>query len=224
MKKIIIFISFFLISLSKAVSLEKDIFFTFGPNLLLNTGDKTKSAPSPVMYSFGIGGDFYPDFYTKKNILFQAKASFFTNYYLWDGEDARPAEVENRTATALSAIIDLGCGKSWIFGQNQDNIISLSGGIGLLIRYGILSNGVSPDEPNRDGFSTASEDVRDINGSFYKKLRFLYPELAFSYSHRLSEIWKVGLETRTYIPVGSLIFGDGIDGMIFSLALKLSYK
>ncbi|MBQ4379483.1 MAG: hypothetical protein II821_09865 [Treponema sp.] len=97
-------------------------------------------------------------------------------------------------------------------------------GIGILARYGILSNGVNSDDPNRDTNSTASEDVSDINGDFFSGLNFVYPELTFSYSYILSTKWKVGGEARTYIPLGSLAGGNGLDGMIFSLALKLSYK
>lgn len=247
MQKFIAFLAFFLISLSflsaqEEISREEiivseesapfeqkkssfpkidsSLFFTFGPKLMLNTDDHTKSAPSPVMYSLGIGGDFlFPH-----DVLLEAHASFFTNYYLWDGERAQPAEVENRTATALSAMIDLTGGCSWNTGKSQKNFFSASGGLGIFVRHGILSNGVNPDDENRDTKTKASDDVSSINDSFFNDLNFLYPELAFSYSYILSEIWKIGGEARAYIPLGSLMNGNGVDGMIFSLALKLSHK
>jgi hypothetical protein len=220
MKKAFVFASIFLIFLSSVSALDKDLFFTAGPKLMLNTDDYKKSAPSPVMYSLGIGGDFL----LSNNIQIQAHSSFFTNYYLWDGKDAQPAEVENRTATALSAMIDFSGGYTFRLGESQKHLFSVTGGIGFFARYAILSNGVSPDDPNRDIGTKASDDVSDINGTFFKDLNFLYPELALSYSYELSEIWKIGGEFRSYVPLGSLMNGNGIDGMIFSLALKVSYK
>ena len=156
--------------------------------------------------------------------MLQPHASFFTNYYLWDGENARPAEVENRTATALSAMIDLTGGYTWTLGDEEKHFLSALGGIGFFARYGILSSGVDSDAPNRDSSSTAGDDVSEINSAFYKNLRFLYPEFVLSYSYKLSEIWKIGGEFRTYLPLGSLLSGDGLDGMIYSLAVRISYK
>ena len=198
----------------------KSLFFTLGPKLMLNIDDSTKSAPSPVMYSLGIGGDFL----FKNGISLQTHGSFFTNYYLWDGENARPAEVENRTATALSFMADFSCGYTWRLGGEKKHFLSLLGGIGFLARYAILSNGVNSDAPNRDIGTTASDDVSDINSTFFSDLNFLYPEIALSYSYLLSENWKVGGEFRAYAPIGSLKQGNGLDGMIFSLAAKISYK
>ena len=69
--------------------------------VLVNTDSTAKSAPSPIMYAGGAGLDFFPE----SSFDFQTKISFFTNYYLWTGEEAKPAEVENRTATAISFLL-----------------------------------------------------------------------------------------------------------------------
>lgn len=220
MKKILFSLFIFQLSIFSLFGLDKSLFFTLGPKLMLNTDDSTKSAPSPVMYSFGIGGDFF----IKDNVLFQSHGSFFTNYYLWDGERAQPAEAENRTATALSAMLDLTGGYTWKRGESQKHHFSLMGGLGLFVRIGVLSGGVNPDDKNSDGKSTASEDVSSINSDFYSDLNFLYPELAFSYSYIFSDVWKIGGEVRSYIPLGSIINGNGIDAMILSFAFKISYK
>ena len=220
MKRFFSFIAIFLLSLTFVFALDKDLFFTAGPKLMLNTDDSTKSAPSPIMYSLGVGGDFL----FENNILLQAHGSFFTNYYLWDGETAQPAEVENRTATALSAMIDLTGGYTFRLADSQKHLLSVAGGLGFFARYAILSNGVDEDSPNRDTGTKAGDDVSSINSTFFSDLNFLYPELAFSYSYVLSELWKIGGEARTYIPLGSLMNGNGADCMIFSLALKISYK
>ncbi|MBR1536892.1 MAG: hypothetical protein IJ630_08135 [Treponema sp.] len=200
--------------------IDKSLFFTLGPKIMLNTDDETESAPSPVMYSLGVGGDFA----FKNSLLAEVQLSFFTNYYLWDGENARPAEVENRTATALSFMLDLDCLYTFRLGKEKNHLLSVGGGIGFLARYAVLSNGVDSDDVNRETGSRAGDDVSDINGSFYKNLNFLYPEAVISYSYILSEIWKVGGEFKTYFPLGPMTKGRGLDGMIFSLAVKLSYK
>ena len=220
MKRFAVFVFTFLFSLFPFFAVDKSLFFTAGPKLMLNTDDHTKSAPSPMMYSLGVGGDFT----FTNGILLQAHGSFFTNYYLWDGKDAQPAEVENRTATALSLMIDLCAGYTLPLGESKNHLISLAAGAGIFLRHAILSNGVDSGDQNRDANSTAGDDVSSINGTFFSDLNFFYPEFALSYSFVLSQIWKIGGEFRTYIPLGSLMNDKGIDGMIFSLSLKLSYK
>ena len=200
--------------------IDTSIFFTLGSKIMLNTDDSLKSAPSPVMYSLGIGGDFI----LKNNIFLQTHGSFFTNYYLWDGERAQPAEVENRTATALSLMLDIDGGYRFKIGKTKKHFVSVGGGIGFLARYAFLSGDVDSSEVNRVTGSTAGDDVSDINSNFYAHLNFFYPEVLLSYSFILSENWKIGAEFRTYIPLGSILNGTGADGMIFSLAAKLSYR
>lgn len=222
MKKLTFYFVLFLLQFSafSAYSFDKSLFFTFGPKLMVNTDDSTKSAPSPIMYALGIGGDFS----FSNSITLQAHGSFFTNYYLWDGENAQPAEVENRTATVFSCMLDLTGGYVWKCGISKKHLLNLSGGIGLLARYGILSSGVNDDDKNRDGTSTASDDLSSINDTFFRDLNFFYPEISFTYSYILSDTWKIGGEFRGYAPLGSLMQENSIDSMIFSLALKLSYK
>lgn len=220
MRKIIISTLFFLIVHPFISALDNSLFFTAGPKLLLNTDDNLKSAPSPVMYSLGIGGDFI----FSNGFSLEAHSSFFTNYYLWDGDEAQPAEVENRTATALSALLDLSCGCTFKFGKNKKHQLALLAGTAFFARHAILSNGVNENDPNRLIASTAKDDVSNINGTFFKGLNFFYPETAISWSYILSDIWKIGVETRAYFPLASFIDKNSLDGMIFSLALKLSYK
>lgn len=205
---------------SSEPKISKSLFFTLGSEIMLNTDDSTKSAPSPVKFSLGAGGDFT----FKNGILLQAHGSLFTNYYLWDGEKAQPSEVENRTATALSLMIDLAGGYALKAGKSKKHLVSLAAGLGILVRYGILSGDVDESDLNPETGTTASDDVSSINKDFYKNLNFFYPELALSYSYIATETWKVGGEFRLYAPLGSLINESGIDGMIISAAIKLSYK
>lgn len=196
------------------IPFEKNLFVTFGPMLMVNTDSTARSAPSPVMYAGGIGGEFF----AKHPLTAQTRLSFFTNYYLWDGEMAQPAEVENRTAIALSFLVDL-CGQyNWFSGKNQ---FSLGAGVGILARFGLLCDGVEATDKNPLTGSEAGDDVGDINGDFFSGMNFLYPEITFAYTREISPKWKAGVEIRGYVPLGSLVNGNGIDGMLASLALKL---
>ncbi len=204
------------IILSQKKEKTYDIFFTLGPNLMLNTDSPKNSAPHPIMYSLGFGMDFF----TNLPVRFQPHVHFFTNYYLWDGEAARPAEVENRTATVFSAMLDLNAIYSLSYGQN---IFQFGGGIGFLARYGILSNGVKSSDEGGGTNTTAGDDVSKINSYLMGDMRFLYPEVSFSYLRNLGN-FSVGGEFRAYIPLASLSKGDGLDAAIFSLSAKIVIK
>lgn len=191
------------------------LFFTAGPMLLLNTDSSTHSAPSPIMFAGGIGADFF----NSKPVRAQARLSFFTNYYFWDGEKARPAEVENRTATVLSFLLDT-CA---VYPINRGAATYAFGaGLGFLARYGVLSNGVESSDSGSSDQLTAEKDVSNINTWLWENMRFLYPELTFSYMHSIpSSSITVGTDFRFYIPLGSLTTGNGMDASLFSLAFKL---
>ena len=199
------------------------VFVTAAPLLLINTDSSAHSAPSPIVFSLGIGADFFRN----RAITFEPRLSFFTNYYLWDGEDARPAEIENRTALVLAALLDLRALKAWQRGAHR---FLLGGGVGVLARYGLLANGVSSDDSGgalaSDGTatSTAGDDVSDINRWLWQSARFLYPELVFSWLHALpSARASAGVEAAFYLPVGSLISGSALDAALVSLAFKLEF-
>jgi len=197
------------------VTKKNAFFLTAGPMLMVNTDDETKSAPSPIMFSLGFGYDFLQD----KNICGQVRGSFFTNYYLWDGENAQPAEIENRTATVISCMIDLLCGHNIYFGNDKLNQITVSGGVGILTRLAFLSSGVNSD-------STTDDEVSSINSLFYSNMNFLYPELSITYLRAFPDIFdkkKFGGEFRMYFPLGSAISGDALDSMIFSLSVKIQF-
>ncbi len=195
-------------------SLQKnwDFFFTLGPALYINT-DKD-SAPSPVSLTGGAGFDFLKD----KAISLQPKLSFFTGYYLWDGENARPAEIENRTAIVLSALLDLDAVHRWRTGKN---IIEAGAGLSFLARAGMLANGVSQDDSGGTESSTAGDDVSSINRWFYSGMNFLYPNIAFSWMHTLESGWLAGLETKLYFPLGAIADGRALDTMIIFAGIKI---
>ncbi len=192
-----------------------DFFFTLGPVLYVNTD--SSSAPSPVKFSAGLGFDFFTD----KVIAFQPKVSVFTNYYLWDGQYARPAEVENRTALALSFLFDLNATHTW---NTKTDFFELGGGISFLARYAFLANGVEKTDSGSSSDTTAGDDVKSINSWFYKDLNFLYPNLSFCYMHRFTENYFAGLETKIYIPIGALKDGRALDTTLVFFGIKVCIK
>lgn len=190
-------------------------FLTFGPMLLVNTDSKLSSAPSPVMYAGGIGFEAFRD----KPLLFETRLSFFTNYYSFDGTDAQPSEVENRTATGLSFMIDATTGHEWRWGKNA---FSVQAGLGILARIGVLSSGVASDDEGWSVSSSAGDDVSSINKWFWKDMHYLYPQILVSYMRNIPLGLRAGVEFRAYIPMG-LLSGGGLDDSIFSLAAKLEF-
>ena len=190
-----------------------DFFFTLGPSLYVNTD--SESAPSPVKFSAGFGADFFND-----GVLnFQPKVSVFTNYYLWDGTYARPAEVENRTALALSFLVDLDTTHTWKFSKEY---LQVGGGISFLARYAFLASGVSADDTGTD--TTAGNDIDSINSWFYKDLNYLYPNISVCYMHEFTENYLAGLETKIYIPLGALADGRALDTLIAFFGIKICIR
>lgn len=196
------------------IKIPKNLFFfTLGPSVYVNTDSKT--SPSPVSFAGGAGFDLF----NHKFLNFQPKLTFFTNYYLWDGEYARPSEIENRTALALSFLLDLNT--THIFHLEKD-IFQFGGGLGFLARFSFLANGVDSDDTGGETNSTAGDDIKSINRWFYKNLNFLYPNLNFSWQHAFTKNYLAGLEAKIYFPLGAILDGRAFDTTIFSLGIKIS--
>lgn len=194
---------------------EASFFFTLGPALYVNTDSST--APSPISFSAGAGFDLF----NGKFLNFQPKLTFFTGYYLWDGENARPAEVENRTALGLSFLLDLDTTR--IF-RLKKGIIQFGGGMGFFLRGAVLAGGVSSSDTGSEEGSTAGEDVKSINHWFYKNLNFLYPNLCFSWQHAFTENYLAGLEAKAYFPLGAFLEGRGLDSALVFFGIKISKR
>lgn len=177
-------------------------FITLGPAMMFTTD--SVSAPSPISYSLGIGrtvsvsGDF----------SLQAHAAFFTSYYLYDDERAKPAEVENRTALALSSLVSLNA--LWTFGKTENHWLQIGAGPAIFARYGLQANGVSG----------AADEVSNINRYFWSDLHFLYPDICFSYTRVISQ-FALGAECRIYLPAASFADGMGFEDGIIAFSISL---
>lgn len=216
MKKIsfcylVLFFSSFFIFAERAV----DFSVTFEPSLIINTDNPKNSAPAPVVYplSFGI---IFP---RETLVSFQPRVSFFSNYYLWNNSGAYPAEIENRTATAFSFLIDLPAAIS--FSPLKKHFIDAGAGPAILARFAVLSHAVHGSDAGYNG-NTASDDVAEINRYFWKDANFLFIDTYFSYLYAFTENLKAGPEIKFYLPCSVFSKGD-LNSAIISVGIKTRF-
>ncbi len=188
-------------------------FFSFGPNILLNTKDTIKGAPSPVMFSFG-GGVCIP-FY--KNFSTNPGVSFFTNYYLWNNTDqyAYPAEIENRTALVFSMLTELPITYSINIGKQH---FFFGTGLAILARLGIIALGVDSGTSG-----SAEDDIEAINHWFWSNARYLYPELCAGWNYKVNKNTTGGFYISYYLPLGSLLTENKLDASIIKIEARLYF-
>ena len=80
-----------------------DFVMQFEPALYLNTESTLVSAPSPIVYPISIGF-LWPD---RSTFAIQPTLSFFMMQHLLYEDKALPAEIENRTTTTLSFMLNI---------------------------------------------------------------------------------------------------------------------
>ena len=173
-----------------------------------------KSAPSPAAFSLAFGA-IWPN---KAFLSFQPRLAFWTGYYLWDGKNALPAEVENRTALALNFMLDLPAVATFRFSKFQ---AEAGMGLGILARAALLANGVSEGDSGASG--SAGGDKSEIQKWFWGNARFLYLEFLGGWEWNFTPRIAAGFELRYYLPIGSLTTGRGLDASIIALDAKLIF-
>lgn len=191
-------------------------FVNIGTNITINTADKTISAPSPASFALGVGA-IWPN---NAFVSFQPRLNIFTGYYLWNAADnyAYPAEVENRTAMALSFMFDFPAAATFRFEKYQ---FEVGAGVGLLARIALMANGVSENDFGSSG--SAGSDKEKIKKWFWSDMRFLYPEIFAAWEYKFSEKLMLGFELRYYISMGALVSGRGLDASIIAVAAKFIF-
>ena len=191
---------------------KADFVLQFEPGVYINTASTLVSAPSPVVYPISIGF-LWPD--TSK-IAIQPTISFFMMQHLYYENAALPAEIENRTTTTLSFMLNIPAVYS-IFLSNSN--FQLMGGLGVLIRFGLLSPGVKESDSGWTG--SAGEDVTKINEYFWGKMRWLYITAGGSWLYNLTPQLRAGPIINVYLPVGGLISDKNAQAMIISAGIKI---
>lgn len=191
-----------------------DFFISMAPALIINTGDDKNSAVAPIVYPFSFGAVLFKD----KLFSFQPRLSFYASYYLWVDEDdaAYPAEIENRTATVFSFLLDLPA----VYTMQMTKRQSMEFGFGPAanLRFTIISNGVSSSDAGSSG--SAGKDTDEIRSYMWKNCNWLYMTTSVAYNIMISERLKLGPELKFYIPCGQLFTGNGLNAGIISLGIK----
>ena len=136
--------------------------------------------------------------------------------HLYYENAALPAEIENRTTTTLSFMLNIPAVYS-IFLSNSN--FQLMGGLGVLMRFGLLSPGVKESDSGWTG--SAGEDVTKINEYFWGKMRWLYITAGVSWLYNLTPQLRAGPIINVYLPVGGLISDKNAQAMIISAGIKI---
>lgn len=189
-------------------------FANIGINITVNTESALKSAPSPTAFALAFGG-IWPN---KAFLSFQPRLAFWWSYYLWDGKNALPAEIENRTAFVLNFMLDFPAAATFRFQKFQ---VEAGAGLGILARAAMLAGGVGEGDTGASG--SAGGDKSEIQKWFWSNARFLYPEIFAAWEWNFTDRIAAGFELRYYLPIGSLADGRGLTESIFALSAKLIF-
>ncbi len=189
-----------------------DFVMQFEPGFYLNTESSLISAPSPIVYPISVGF-LWPD---HAMIAVQPTISFFMMNHLLYEDKALPAEIENRTTTTLSFMLNIPAVLSYYL---QNSCFQLTGGLGVFMRFGLLSPGVKDTDSGWTG--SAGEDVGKINEYFWGNMRWFYLTTGGSWLYNLTPQLRAGPTINVYLPVGGLISDKTVQGMIISADIKI---
>lgn len=196
----------------KSSGIPVDFVLQFEPSLYLNTESTLVSAPSPIIYPVSIGF-LWPDYST---IAIEPTLSFFMMNHLLYENKAIPAEIENRTTTTLSFMLNIPVVFSFFLHSSR---FQLNVGPAILMRFGLLSPGVKESDSGWTG--TAAEDVAAINSWFWNDLRWFYLTAGGSWLYNLDSKLMAGPVINISIPLGGLIVDKDAQGMLISVGIKI---
>ncbi len=211
-KHIGLFAAFFFLSHIFVFAQKIDFVMQLEPAFYLNTESSLVSAPSPIVYPITLGL-CWPD-----NSIFaiEPKVSFFMMNHLLYEDKAVPAEIENRTTTTLSFMLNIPAVYSLRLEKSR---FQLSAGLGVFMRFGLLSPGVKENDSGWSG--SAAGDVEKINDYFWSDLRWLYLSAGLSWLYNLTPQLKAGPTVNVYVPVGGLINDGSAQALIISAGIKI---
>ncbi|OJF76718.1 MAG: hypothetical protein BKP49_06045 [Treponema sp. CETP13] len=189
------------------IDTSSNLFFQMGTLIKVNTYDD--SAPSPILFSLGVGYDIP----ITSLISCTPQIHLFTNYYLWDSdnEQALPAAVENRTASVPAILLDVPATFNFTFGSF---ILGVQPALSFLLRYAYTAHNVTED---------VSEDISNINSWFYSDLHFFYPSLRISFDHFYKSGIKIGLSASAYVPISSFTENNFPQNFICTISSRLFF-
>ncbi len=197
---------------SKKAHYTADFILQFEPGIYINTESVLVSAPSPIVYPISVGF-IWPD---STVLSVQPTISFFMMQHLYYDDRALPAEIENRTTTTLSFLLNIPAVYSIFLEKSR---FQITAGLGIFMRFGIRAHGVKDSDSGWSG--SAGEDVSLINDYFWKQPRWFYLTAGGSWLYDLTPQLRAGPVINISIPVGGLIVDKDVQGMLISLGIKI---
>lgn len=194
-----------------------DFIMQFEPGMYMNfhkndENGQLVSAPSPIIYPLTIG-ILWPNY---TFVAVQPSLSFFMMEHLYYNGMALPAEIENRTTTTLSFMLNIPIVFSLYIKESR---IQLSGGIGGLLQFGLRSAGVSENDYGYSG--SAGRDVELINQYFWNNANWLYLTTGASWLYSVNSQLRFGPTFNAYFPIGTLFGNKDMQGLMLSVGVKI---
>ena len=191
-------------------------YLTFEPFFIFRTIESLTETPYfALTFPFSVGMVFPAD----KPLSFQPKISFFSEYFLWDGKCAFPARIEDSSNIAFCFLLDLPL--NYTFTLKEKHIFEGRSGPSVNIRFSKTMNGLNSSDQATSG--TVAEEVQEINRWFWKNANFLYWNFSLSYLYNFSRGIKAGPEAALYIPLGSVLSGQGFNAFMVSTGVKVRF-
>lgn len=192
-----------------------DFFVELTPSFMINTESKTVSAPNPAFFSLGVGMVYPNDTF----FSFEPSFHFFWNYYLVNNGNVYPAEIENRTATALSFLFNFPAVFS--IKPTERSKMKLSPGAAFLLRIPVIAGGVNATDSG--WYGTVQDDIDNMGRWFYENGRFLF--LSFNAAWIFEHIEKIsfGPCVAVYFPLIANLIEKNANGMIVQVGLRLIF-
>lgn len=190
---------------------QMDFVMDFAPTLYLNTASTLISAPSPIFFPLTIGFSWPKDCFISLN----PKITFYSMYYLWYFNSALPSEIENRTVTSLSFLVNIPISFSIYLRRSY---FQFSLGMGFLFRFGFLSNAVTALDSGY--FGSAEIDANFIKDWFWQNGRYLYISTEISWLFKFTNVIKAGPTVNLYLPFGGIINDGNFNGLMCSVGMK----
>ena len=186
-----------------------DVFVELTPSFMINNESKTISAPNPAFFPIVAGFSYPNDTFFSVEPTF---SFFYTNCLVYN-KTVVPAEIENRTATALSFMLNIPA----VFTINFNNIskIKLCPGAALLFRIPIPASGIDATE--------IQSDLSVMRLWFYEKGRFAYLSFKASWTFEHIEKLSFGPVVAIYYPLITSIAEKTFSGTIISAGLRLVF-
>ncbi len=190
-----------------------DFVMEYEASLYLNPEfEELNSAPSPINFQPSIGV-LWPN-YTM--LAVQPTLSFFYMNHLWYEDRALPAEIENRTSTTLSFLLQIPAVFT-VFMEKSRFQFTL--GPAIMMRFALLASGVSASDTGYTG--SAASDINKMNSWFWEKGRWFYLSAGANWLYHITPQLRAGPSINVSLPLGALLSDHSAQGLIISTGIKI---